>query len=245
MVHAPHGALPDYYETEQGRKTFVREVFDETAGDYDRIERLMAFGTGSWYRRRALARSGLAAGMNVLDVGFGTGLVAKEAARIVGEEGRVIGIDPSIGMLRSASRPQGIAVVQGMAESLPFATGRFDFLSMGFALRHMSDLSIVFAEMLRVLAPGGKVCLLEITLPAGRISRSVLKLYMRSFIPLLARFVGGNRKTPRLFQYYWDTIQACVPPERVVEALRQAGFEDAKRFVEAGIFSEYTGRKPS
>ena len=242
-VHAPHAALSDYYEGEQGRKTFVRQAFDETAGDYDRIERMMAFGSGPWYRRRALARSGLTAGMDVLDVAFGTGLVAREAVRIVGDPHKVVGVDASIGMLRSPSRPPDIAAVQGMAEQLPFVSDRFDFLSMGFALRHMSDLSIVFAEFYRVLKRGGTVCVLEITRPKGRAASSVLKAYMRGVIPFLSRFAGSHRKTEQLFKYYWDTIEACVSPERVVGALRHAGFDDVKRFVEVGIFSEYTGRK--
>ena len=242
-VHAPHAALPHYYEGEEGRREFVRQVFDETAGDYDRIEQMMAFGTGSWYRRRALVRSGLVAGMDVLDVAVGTGLVAREAVRIVGDARKVIGIDSSIGMLRSASQSLDIVTVQGTAENLPFASDRFGFLSMGFALRHMSDLSIVFAEFHRVLKPGGTVCVLEITKPKGPIARTALKTYLRGLIPLLARFVGSHRNTAHLFRYFWDTIEACVPPESVIAALRHAGFEDVKRVLEVGIFSEYTGRK--
>ena len=242
-VHAPHATLSDYYEGEQGRTAFVRQVFDETAEDYNRIEKMMAMGTGPWYRRRALVRSGLAAGMDVLDVAVGTGLVAREAVTVVGDARKVIGVDASIGMLRSAARPRDIVVVQGMAEKLPFSSGRFDFLSLGFALRHMSDLSVVFSEFHRVLRPGGTVCVLEITMPEGATARRILKAYMRGVIPFLAGITGSRRGTAHLFKYYWDTIEACVPPESVMAALRQAGFTDVKRFVEVGIFSEYTGRK--
>ena len=242
-VHAPHATLANYYEGEQGRRTFVRELFDETADDYDRIERMMALGSGPWYRRRALVRSGLAHGMEVLDVAVGTGLVAREAAGIVGGTRRVIGVDPSIGMLRSAKQRLDIVAVKGMAENLPFVSNRFDFLTLGFALRHMSDLSIVFSEFHRVLRPKGTVCILEITRPEGSIARGVLKAYMRGLIPLLARVAGSRRNTAQLFEYFWDTIEACVPPERVVDALRQAGFVNVKRFVEVGVFSEYTGCK--
>lgn len=244
QVHAPHAPLADYYDGEAGRRTFIRHVFDETAGDYDRIERMMAFGTGPWYRRRALVRSGLAPGMDVLDVAVGTGLVAREAVTIVGDSKKVVGVDPSLGMLRSSSQPLDIVAVQGMAESLPFANDRFDFLSMGFAMRHMSDLSVVFGEFFRVLEPGGTVCILEITKPRGAIARTVLKAYMRGLVPFLARFAGRHRETAHLFRYFWDTIEACVPPEAIRAALRHAGFEDVKRIVEVGIFSEYTGRKP-
>jgi len=243
-VRAPHAVLPEYYEGEPGRVAFVRRVFDETAEDYNRIEKMMALGTGPWYRRRALVRSGLAPGMDVLDVAVGTGLVAREAASIVGDPRKVIGVDASIGMLQSGVSSRDIVLVQGLAEKLPFHSDRFDFLSLGFALRHMSDLSVVFAEFHRVLRPGGTVCLLEITMPKGPIARRILKTYMRGIIPFLSRFAGSRRGTAHLFKYYWDTIEACVPPESVMSALRQAGFTDVKRFVEVGIFSEYTGRKP-
>jgi demethylmenaquinone methyltransferase/2-methoxy-6-polyprenyl-1,4-benzoquinol methylase len=243
LVRAPHAPLADYYNGEQGRRTFVRQVFDETAGDYDRIEKLMAFGTGPWYRRRALVRSGLAKGMDVLDVAVGTGLVAREAVAVVGDARKVVGVDPSIGMLRSSSKPLDIVAVQGMAESLPFVGDRFDFLSMGFAMRHMSDLAVVFAEFHRVLKPGGTVCILEITKPKGALAHGALRAYMRGLVPFLARFAGRHRDTAHLFKYFWDTIEACVPPEAVIAALRHAGFTDVKRGVELGIFSEYTGRK--
>ena len=170
--------------------------------------------------------------------------MAREAVTIVGDARKVIGIDASIGMLRSTAGTREIVLVQGLAERLPFHSRRFDFLSLGFALRHMSDLSVVFAEFFRVLRPGGTVCLLEITMPQTAAARRILKAYMRGVIPFVAGIAGSRRDTAQLFKYYWDTIEACVPPESVIAALRQAGFTDVKRFVEVGIFSEYTGRKP-
>lgn len=244
IVHAPHAPLAEYYDGEAERLKFVRRAFDETAVDYDRIERVMAWGSGRWYRRRALVRSGLARGMRVLDVATGTGLVAREAAAIAGDPHLVVGVDPSAGMLRAGSMPEGLVVVQGAGEGLPFRTSSFDFLSMGFALRHLTDLEVVFAEFFRVLKPGATVCILEITRPEGRLTRGLLKTYMHGIIPFAARVVGTRRETATIYRYYWDTIEACVPPASVLGALRHAGFADVKRFVELGIFSEYTGRKP-
>src|ERR1700734_4571097 len=94
VVQAPHPPLKDYYAREADRGGFVRQLFDRTAADYDRIERAMALGSGSWYRRRALQRAGLKAGMRVLDIGTGTGLTAREAFRLVGPSGEVTGVDP-------------------------------------------------------------------------------------------------------------------------------------------------------
>jgi demethylmenaquinone methyltransferase/2-methoxy-6-polyprenyl-1,4-benzoquinol methylase len=242
---APHPPLPEYYGDEAARPAWVRGVFDRTAADYDRIEALMSGGSGAWYRGEALARAGLAAGMHVLDVASGTGLVAAAACSRVGTEGSVTAVDPSLGMLAQGRHIGGLARVGGMAERLPFADARFDFASMGFALRHVADLAAVFAELARVLRPGGRLCVLEITRPRGRIGTALLKAYMRGVVPVLARFAGRRAETAMLMRYYWDTIEACVPPETVLAALREAGFADVERHVELGIFSEYRARRPA
>jgi demethylmenaquinone methyltransferase/2-methoxy-6-polyprenyl-1,4-benzoquinol methylase len=239
----PHPVLPAYYDSEAQRRGFVRRLFDGTAGDYDRIERTLSFGTGPWYRRQALLRAGLAPGMQVLDVAVGTGLVARAALAIVGEAGRVIGLDPSAGMLNEARTAVPIALVQGVGERLPFADGQFDFVSMGYGLRHVADLGSLFREFHRVLRPGGVVCTLEIARPDSAVSRSVLKLYLRGIAPLLSRLVGRTPEAPTLYRYFWDTIEACVPPPRVLAALEEAGFAKVKRHVEARLFSEYTARR--
>src|SRR5580692_7197725 len=114
-MQAPHPPLHDYYAHEAERAGWVRQLFDRTAGDYDRIERVMALGSGPLYRRRALVRAGLANGMRVLDIGVGTGLLARQAAHLVGESGTVTGIDPSSGMLRSAKVPARVELLIGSA----------------------------------------------------------------------------------------------------------------------------------
>jgi len=238
-VHAPHPILDRYYENEDGKRRFIRTIFDSTAQDYDRVDRLLAFGSGSWYRRRALERAGLARGVKVLDVAVGTGLLAREMVNILGEDGGVIGIDPSPGMMAASGKPIAIRLVQGRAEALPFASGSFDFLSLGFALRHLEDLEGVFREFRRVLRPGGRLLLLEITRPEGALANMLLRAYMRGIVPLLSRTVARHRDTPRLYQYYWDTIEACAPPAHVLSTLAAAGFSGAERHVAVGIFSEF------
>lgn len=243
-VHAPHPPLPEYYPDEAARGGWVREIFDRTAPDYARIERMMGFGSGSRYRRQALERAGLVRGMHVVDVGSGTGLVALEAVRILGDVRHVIAIDPSAGMLRHTTLPEGATLLEGSAEDLPLPDTSAEFLSMGYALRHVSDLSAAFAEFFRVLKPGGIACILEITRPAGRLGNALLKAYLRGVVPALAWAVARSPDTPRLMRYYWDTIETCVPPERVTGALVHAGFGDVTRHVELGLFSEYRARKP-
>lgn len=237
----PHPVLERYYRDAAAKRPFLRQIFDETAGDYDRVERVLALGTGRWYRRRALRRSGLTAGMRVIDVAMGTGLVAREAQAIVGNDGFVLGVDPSLGMIREARRSLATPAVLGVGEALPVADASFDCLSMGYALRHLPDLHATFAEFARALRPGGRVCILEITRPANRVGRAMLAAYFRGLLPMLSRFVGTSATTRELWAYYWQTIDACVPTGQVMDSLGNAGFVDVWRRSDFGIFSEYSG----
>jgi demethylmenaquinone methyltransferase/2-methoxy-6-polyprenyl-1,4-benzoquinol methylase len=239
----PHAPLPAYYGDEVEHERFLSRIFDETAPDYDRIERVLAFGTGATYRRAALRRAELAEGSQVLDVGIGTGLVARAALGLIGPRGRLIGIDPSPGMMGEVALP-GVELLRGRAEALPQPDSSSDFVSMGYALRHLADVTPAFAEFSRVLRPGGRLLILEITKPSGRIGTALLKTYMRAVVPMIARVVARRRDTAELWRYYWDTIETCIPPESVLAALRAAGFEHVKRHVELGVFSEYTAVKP-
>ena len=241
---APHAPLTLYYPTSEQKSGFLRGLFDDTAPDYDRIERLMALGTGSWYRRQALLRAGLRSDMRVLDVAAGTGMVTREAVAICGER-QVVALDPSAGMLRELVGRLRVPVVRATGECLPMADASFDFLSMGYALRHLADLKVALAEFVRVLKPGGRVCLLEITAPRGRIGRAAMRAYLRGLVPCLSRLTGRRSQSPRLWQYYWDSIDACVPPDRVLETMQAAGLSEVRRHAELGIFSEYTGSKPT
>ena len=242
-VHAPHAPLTDYYQTEQDRQAYLRNIFNNTAADYDRIEALLAWGSGSRYRRQALIRGGMKTGMKVLDVGVVTGLVAAQACILAGNAALVTGVDPSSGMMAASRLPDTMVLVEGRAESLPFPDNHFDFLCMGYALRHISDLSVAFAEFERVLKPGGRLCILEITKPQSRFGRWLLKNYMRGVIPLLTRFVSRQKDTATMWRYFWDSIEACVSPEQVVATLSAARLTQVKRHLELGVFSEYQAVK--
>ena len=237
---APHPTLAAYFHDERERRTLVDHLFDASAAHYDAVIGAMSFGSGRWYRREALKRAGLAPGMDVLDLATGTGIVAKAAASLTGAN-RVTGIDPSQGMLDQARKVAPLRYVRGFAEHLPFRDGSFDFLSMGYALRHVADLRTTFAEAHRVLRPGGRLLLLEITRPRSRAALLATRLYLGQVVPVLTGAFTRSRDARRLFQYYWDTIQHCVPPETILAALADAGFVGAERSVVLGIFSEYLG----
>lgn len=237
----PHAPLPDYYADEESRRAFLRRIFDETAVDYERIERLLSLGSGSWYRRQALLRAGLRPGMAVLDVGIGTGLLARQALHILGGGASLVGVDPSPGMMAEARLP-GIRLLEGRAESLPVADASADFIMMGYALRHIDDVDAALAEFRRVLRPGGRLLILEITRPQRRLAQGLLKAYMRVFVPISAKLIARRTDTTRLWRYYWDTIDACIAPQALLQALRRAGYQSASHSVQMGIFSEFTAQ---
>jgi demethylmenaquinone methyltransferase/2-methoxy-6-polyprenyl-1,4-benzoquinol methylase len=235
--------LPGYYADERGRRRFLRELFDGSARDYDYVERLLALGSGSWYRRHALLRAGLAPGMRVLDVATGTGLVAREALAIAGPQGCVLGLDPSAGMLAEAHRQLPMTLVRGRGEKLPLRDATFDFVSMGFALRHVTDLDALFAEFRRVLKPGGVACVLEISRPRPKVMAEPLRVFMTRVVPAVARIARRHSDAQRLMDFYWDTIDACVAPEEVLAALGRSGLDSPRRSLSLGMFSEYVARK--
>src|SRR5262245_21696617 len=164
----PHRALAPYYQKEEDKQAFLRTIFDESAAHYERIVGWGLFGTGNWYRRQALKRAGLRAGMRVVDVASGTGTTARIAAHLAGGPQNVTCVDPSLGMLQESERRLRARHVQGTADSIPFPNATFDFLSMGFALRHVENLKSAFAEFQRVLKRGGRLLHMEHAKPKRR-----------------------------------------------------------------------------
>lgn len=220
----PHPELPGYYDRGDARQGFLNHLFDRTAGQYGAIDRAISFGSGRRYRRRALRYAGLRPGMRVLDVACGTGLTTKSGLDLVGPRGYVVGLDPSSGMLREARKVPCRNLVQGVGEELPFPDASFDFLSMGYALRHVSDLRVAFREYRRVLRPGGIVFLLEISRPRAGALMSLSRFYIRTVVGTVFARATGNRETRTLMRYWWDTMEHCVAPETIVAALRDVGF---------------------
>lgn len=236
--------LRRYFHDEDERSAATRAMFDHSADLYDRLEWWTSLGRGPWYRRHVLQQAGLKPGMRVLDVAAGTGLVAREALKLVGSDGHVTGLDPSPAMLAEARKALPIETVEGCAEAIPLPGGQFDFLSMGYALRHVTDLQATFRECLRVLKPGGVLCILEMATPRNRLMRALLKLHLRYFVPTLTRLLLGRRDAAELWEYFWETIDASVPPETIRREMERAGFAEVQGRPTLGLLWEYCGRKP-
>jgi demethylmenaquinone methyltransferase/2-methoxy-6-polyprenyl-1,4-benzoquinol methylase len=239
----PHPVIETRYKTEAQKADFVNQLFDQGAQFYDGVVSWGFLGTGSQYRRAVLREHGLRRGHRLLDVGCGTGLVALEAATLLGTADNITCLDPSAGMLSVAKTKLNARFVQGVAEKIPLADESFDFLTMGYALRHVANLDTAFREYHRVLAPGGKVLLLEITKPSNRLGAALLKAYFNGLYPWLTRIFTGSKAARDMMKYYWETIDACVPPELILEALQEAGFKQVKRTRRYGVLSEYNAVK--
>lgn len=235
--------LDAYFADEAERRAVTQALFDQAAPGYDQAEWLTGLGSGPWYRRQVLRRCGLQPGMHVLDVAAGTGLVTAQALALVGPAGRVQALDPSPGMLAELKRKLPVETLVAYAEAIPLPAASVDFISMGYALRHVGDLDRAFAEFARVLRPGGRICLMEISRPHNPLGRALLHAYIGGVVPLLARLTGRHRQVGRLWAYYGDTIEAALEPEELLAALRRAGLVDVACSVTLGIFREYTARK--
>jgi demethylmenaquinone methyltransferase/2-methoxy-6-polyprenyl-1,4-benzoquinol methylase len=240
----PHPPLTRYYGSGSRRYEYVIDLFNRTARHYDTIEKIF-LNTGLWYRRFCLRRAGLKEGMRLLDVAIGTAAVARGASRIVGATGAVFGVDPSSGMLARARQVFHGPLTRGVAEHLPFASASFDFVTMGIALRHVSDLVATFGEYRRVLAPGGTLWMLEGHIPSSGIGREITRLVWARVIPALVVLVTRSRDAKLLMDYYWDTVVQCVPPEAILRALSDVGFTEARYEVAVpGVFCQYTAKRP-
>jgi len=239
----PHPTLTERYPTDEAKPEFVNRLFDKGAAHYDTVVDWGFLHSGGAYRRWALKQHGLRPTHHLLDAASGTGLVAVEAARILGTAENITCLDPSEGMMAVARSKLAARFVIGRAERIPLPDDSFDFLTMGYALRHVTSLEETFREYRRVLKPGGKLLILEITKPTGRISGFLFRLYFARIYPALVLLFTRSRDARNMMRYYWETMDACVPPDSVLKAMGDAGLTQGQRHVVLGIFSEYTAVK--
>ena len=229
-----------YYSRRDGKQSFLRRIFDDTAPHYERINSWGWFGTGDQYRRVALLRSGVTPEMRVIDVASGTGAVARALLKIVKSPEQVVCVEPSTGMIAESRKllPE-VRHLQSTTEALPVEDDSFDALTMGFALRHVDDLKETFAEFRRVLKPGGRAVILDVTTPSGRVPRFLFDLYFRHVLPGLSYAFTWKKDCYHLMKYYWQTMDEMTPPDEICQILREAGFEEVEHRRIAGCFSEF------
>jgi demethylmenaquinone methyltransferase/2-methoxy-6-polyprenyl-1,4-benzoquinol methylase len=196
----------------------VRAMFDAIAPRYDLVNRVMTLGMDVGWRRRAVASLGLPRASLVLDVACGTGDLCRELAA---GGYRPVGFDFSAGMLEAARAP---ALVRADALALPVASRTADGITCGFALRNVVDLTGLFAEMARVLRPGGRVALLEVAEPDAAPLRWGHRLYLQRVVPV----IGGLLSDRDAYRYLPRSTAYLPDRPRLVAMLREAGFTRAR-----------------
>ena len=216
----------------------VRGMFDRIAPVYDVMNRLMTAGLDRRWRKLA-AREVVWPGDRVLDACCGTGDLAIEAER---RGGRVVGLDFSEEMLIRARRKSGtIEWVQGDALALPFADGEFDAVTVGFGVRNLSDLEAGLREAARVLRPGGKIAVLEITRPRGLL-RPFFRLWFDVLVPLAGKILPGGKA----YTYLPASVRRFPGPEDLAALFVAAGFEKVRfRLLGGGSVALHVGERPS
>jgi demethylmenaquinone methyltransferase / 2-methoxy-6-polyprenyl-1,4-benzoquinol methylase len=225
------------YESGTLEPDSVRGMFDRIAPVYDAMNRVMTAGLDQRWRKLAVSEV-VWPGDRVLDACCGTGDLAVEAER---RGGRVVGLDFSERMLERARKKSGaIEWVQGDALALPFGDGEFDAATVGFGVRNLADLEGGLRELARVLKPGAKLAVLEITRPRG-ILRPFFRLWFDVVVPLLGRVLPGGEA----YTYLPASVRRFPGPDDLSALFEAAGFEDVEyRLLGAGIVALHVGSRP-
>jgi demethylmenaquinone methyltransferase/2-methoxy-6-polyprenyl-1,4-benzoquinol methylase len=213
----------------------VRAMFDTIAPRYDLVNRLMTFGMDRGWRRRAVRALALRPGDTVVDLACGTGDLCRE---LQADGYQPIGVDLSLGMLTHA-RTTG-PLVQADALRLPLPAGSLDGAVSGFALRNFVDLDAVFAELARVIRPGGRIALLDVAEPANPVLRAGHAVYFGHVVPR----IGGLLSDAAAYRYLPRSVAYLPQPAEMLAGLEQAGFTAVARdLLSGGITQLLTGTR--
>ncbi len=245
---APRDPTPSGGATDRGNAAAPAQVgamFDGISRVYDPMNLVIsAFQEPRW-RRRAVALAGLGPGGRAIDVATGTGKIAADLLRAAGPGGAVLGVDISPGMIDVAARRfvgrPGLTFVVGDAMALPADDGQFDAATIAFGMRNLPDYARGFAEMARVVRPGGRVVCLEIARPRRRLAR-VLRAWFDRIVPLIGRVAGQGDA----YAYLVRSVRAYPPPERIAEIMAEAGLVGVRwSGMSGGIVTLHVGTVPA
>jgi demethylmenaquinone methyltransferase / 2-methoxy-6-polyprenyl-1,4-benzoquinol methylase len=228
------------------RERQVRTLFSEIAPRYDLLNHVLSLNIDRAWRRKAVdglgwerAPSGL-----YLDACAGTYDLSLELARREGFEGRVVASDFAQPMLVEGVRKLGgapVSPVCGDSLALPFGEGTFHGATVGFGVRNLADLDRGFREFHRILRPGGRLVVLEFTLPPNALVRAGYMFYFTRILPLVGRLVSGH---PWAYSYLPASVREFPGPDALAERMREAGFRDAGyRLLTMGIAAVHWAEK--
>ena len=223
----------------------VRGVFDSVASRYDVMNDLMSAGLHRLWKRYTIDQAAIKPGNVVLDLAGGTGDLARKFSRGVGKDGHVVLADINAAMLQQgrtrlidAGVSGNVTIAQVDAQSLPFADGSFDCITMAFGLRNVTDKDRALESMFRVLKPGGKAMILEFSEPNKAI-KPAYDLYSFKVLPTIGKLVAGDSDS---YQYLAESIRMHPDQETLKTMMESAGFERCRfHNLAAGIVALHIG----
>jgi demethylmenaquinone methyltransferase/2-methoxy-6-polyprenyl-1,4-benzoquinol methylase len=222
---APLAIDPEHLPEGDEKVRAVRAMFDAVAPRYDLVNRIMTFRMDVGWRRRTVRQLRLGPGSLVLDLACGTGDFCRELSA---HDLVPVGADLSLGMLQAG--PRRAPVVQADVLRLPVPDASVDGVTCGFALRNLVELDGFFAEVARVVRPGGRVALLEVAEPPNALLRWGHGIYFGKVVPR----IGGLLSDPTAYRYLPRSVAYLPEPDELVDRFRRAGFTDGTRTLFSG-----------
>ncbi|MCS7066691.1 MAG: bifunctional demethylmenaquinone methyltransferase/2-methoxy-6-polyprenyl-1,4-benzoquinol methylase UbiE [Fimbriimonadales bacterium] len=225
-TNAPQESLPVWQRQDEVRRQYVRDIFASIAPRYDLLNAILSLALHHRWRQSVVRMLELTPTARVLDVCTGTGDLALQIARHIGPAGEVVALDfcePMLLRAREKARQQGlnhIRYVPADALQLPFAAETFDAVTIAFGLRNLIDKQAAFREMARVLKPGGRAAVLELTRPLGTSTRLLYDLYALHLLPRIGKWLSYGDA------YYYLPMSIHHHEDRatIAEYMGQAGF---------------------
>jgi demethylmenaquinone methyltransferase/2-methoxy-6-polyprenyl-1,4-benzoquinol methylase len=249
MANYSHDRIVPYKDSQLGKKEQVAEMFDKIAFRYDFLNRFLSGGIDIYWRRRAIREvsAGIGSEGAILDVATGTADMAIMMARYL-HAVRITGVDISNGMLEIGRQKvqrlqlgERIDLQTGDSESLQFADGSFDAITVAFGVRNFENLEKGLKEMLRVLKPGGRLVVLEFSQPRTPGIRQFYDGYLRLVAPNVGKIVSSSREA---YQYLNDSVKAFPEGDAFIRIMDGCGFINTRlRRLSLGICSLYIGDK--
>ncbi len=226
------------------KKEGIRKLFDNIAPDYDKLNHILSLNIDKGWRKKAVRELvDVKEPLKVLDVACGTGDFTIELAQKADEGSEVIGIDISEGMMaigREKIKKAGVKaeLLAADCEALPYSDKSFDRISVGFGFEH---LELGLSEMYRVLAPGGKLVILELSVPSNAIIRWCYKLYFLKILPTIGGLISGDRGA---YEYLPASVLRFPAPNTFIGMMKSAGFDVVEHVsLTFGICRMYIGKK--
>lgn len=226
----------------------IRNLFDSIAKDYDKLNHILSLGIDKTWRRRAIKNIAQDCPQQILDIACGTGDFSIDIANRTRPETTITGLDLSEGMLEvmcrkvdKAGLSARIKTMVGNSESMPFEDGSFDRVTIAFGIRNFENRETALKEILRVLKPGGRLVILELSVPSNPVIRWAYKLYFMKILPWIGGMVSGEKAA---YSYLPASVLKFPGKEEWMATMRSCGYSEVKyKAFTLGICRMYIGEK--